>query len=929
VGELIGLFQNLFGKRNMSFLSLPGKTTRLGGLGGLPGAARVQRGVTQEEEESSENDEPTSFIEDDTEEVGSLRVFDSNNATEFVTSPHIPSRMSMNDVSHDEWAAVNDSPEANKSVLGRRTSSTGGRRMSSLLSLGGGKAARVSIRSPILSSGDVSPANRSRSVSASPSPLKGSVIISNTSNENALNHQYQYANGDDGIGSGQEMEMYIDNDNAEQEQYECGGEGGANTYMGSPASVSSVTSTPTLSPLPLMTAKTAGTAITSGVGIEASAAQEVINGSNNSVLVFSGSAMEMEVEDDNKPQMQNQSSPLPHPSSQNNSIFKALGGTARRETVHGGMMNHGIGIGSGNGNNKNSNINNVTVTSVNSTMAPPSTRSAEKLRQARRASMNGPPSNSSNNYDSTMKTTPRSSSSAKRNMTGAKTGVLGRAVITRDGRPTPSTSTLALNNTTAANSFEIAGVTSINDMMNADGSLRPWTIQDFTLGKPLGKGKFGNVYLGRHNHTTSTSISISTSNTTEKKHQQHQQVALKVLFKQPMIAAKCVQNLRREVEIQHRLYHPNIVKLYGYFHETKTVYLVLEYLSGGELYKEFKKAPNGCLTEQITKVYIKQVVDAISHMHHRSVYHRDIKPENLLLSSPTTATASGSGSNNGSEHRLCVGDFGWAVHAPAPHHVRYTLCGTPEYMAPELVRGLQHRNGVGSNNSNSSRRNSSTTSRRSGSSGGGDTGAHERHVDIWSLGILMFELLYGHTPFSGPENQLQLSCAPSESESTKVTTLENWESPSRDSVSVNKNSDDDIDIDSNGILTAEIAATEREYHDNRRSSSRSTSANCDRSSDSGSCSKNTLRGNGSGFASKAELQRQCFKKIVQHRAGHLQFPPSATNTTATSTEDNVSDNHSHISAAAKTLLNALLNPNPNKRPKAEEILTNFRWFQEE
>lgn len=74
---------------------------------------------------------------------------------------------------------------------------------------------------------------------------------------------------------------------------------------------------------------------------------------------------------------------------------------------------------------------------------------------------------------------------------------------------------------------------------------RLWALEDFSLGKPIGKGKFGNVYLGKEKRTSTT-------------------VALKVLFKAPMIADECVHALRREVEIQSRLIHPNIVQLYGY-----------------------------------------------------------------------------------------------------------------------------------------------------------------------------------------------------------------------------------------------------------------------------------------------------------------------------------------------------------------------------
>lgn len=92
------------------------------------------------------------------------------------------------------------------------------------------------------------------------------------------------------------------------------------------------------------------------------------------------------------------------------------------------------------------------------------------------------------------------------------------------------------------------------------------TIADFDIGKPLGKGKFGNVYLAREK----TSKFIT---------------ALKVLFKSQLEKAKVVHQLKREVEIQSHLRHPNILRLYGYFHDDARVYLILEYAPNGELYK--------------------------------------------------------------------------------------------------------------------------------------------------------------------------------------------------------------------------------------------------------------------------------------------------------------------------------------------------------
>ncbi len=283
---------------------------------------------------------------------------------------------------------------------------------------------------------------------------------------------------------------------------------------------------------------------------------------------------------------------------------------------------------------------------------------------------------------------------------------------------------------------------------------RAWTVDDFVLGKPLGKGKFGNVYLGRQKLALSSSAPSGTA--AGYGSSAGAQVALKVLFKAPMVAANCVHNLRREVEIQHRLQHPNIVQLYGYFHDQKNVYLVLEYCPGGELYKQVSKLPGGRLPEPLCREYILDVAAAIAYMHERHVYHRDIKPENLLLSESGSHHAGGEEGHIGGVGtgavRLCLGDFGWAVHAPPPHHVRYTMCGTPEYMAPEIVAGF-NQGSVMTGASGSSAAGQICSSNRCNStlpmatpSGGG----HERFVDLWCLGVLMYELLIGISPFLEP-----------------------------------------------------------------------------------------------------------------------------------------------------------------------------------
>ncbi|XP_030359048.1 aurora kinase A isoform X2 [Strigops habroptila] len=216
---------------------------------------------------------------------------------------------------------------------------------------------------------------------------------------------------------------------------------------------------------------------------------------------------------------------------------------------------------------------------------------------------------------------------------------------------------------------------------NEETKKRQWCLDDFEIGRPLGKGKFGNVYLAREKQSKFI-------------------LALKVLFKTQLEEAGVEHQLRREVEIQSHLRHPNILRLYGYFHDVTRVYLILEYAPRGEVYKELQKLTK--FDEQRTATYITELADALSYCHSKNVIHRDIKPENLLL---------------GSNGELKIADFGWSVHAPSSR--RTTLCGTLDYLPPEMIEGR----------------------------------THDEKVDIWSLGVLCYEFLVGKPPFESETYQ--------------------------------------------------------------------------------------------------------------------------------------------------------------------------------
>ncbi|XP_076620728.1 aurora kinase C [Colletes latitarsis] len=216
-----------------------------------------------------------------------------------------------------------------------------------------------------------------------------------------------------------------------------------------------------------------------------------------------------------------------------------------------------------------------------------------------------------------------------------------------------------------------------NNVKNKNQSEKKWVLSDFDIGRPLGKGKFGNVYLAR-----------------EKKSKFI--IAMKVLFKKQIDKADVEHQVRREIEIQTHLRHPNILKMYGYFHDDKRVYLILEYAPNGELFQELNAQPEKRFDEIRTATYISQLADALKYCHSKSVIHRDIKPENLLL---------------GIKGELKMADFGWSVHAPSSR--RNTLCGTLDYLPPEMVLGK----------------------------------THDHTVDLWGLGVLCYECLVGTPPF--------------------------------------------------------------------------------------------------------------------------------------------------------------------------------------
>ena len=152
-----------------------------------------------------------------------------------------------------------------------------------------------------------------------------------------------------------------------------------------------------------------------------------------------------------------------------------------------------------------------------------------------------------------------------------------------------------------------------------------------------------------------------------------------------------------EINIQSKILHPNIIRLFNYFNDKKNVnmFLILEYASKGTLFDYIHNKKG--LNEPEAFYFFIQAVNSISFLHKNKIIHRDIKPENLLI-------------NNNNILKLC--DFGWSVYLNN-NNKRVTFCGTVEYMAPEIVKNE----------------------------------SYDFSIDVWSLGVLLYELIHSHSPF--------------------------------------------------------------------------------------------------------------------------------------------------------------------------------------
>ncbi|CAD8073148.1 unnamed protein product [Paramecium sonneborni] len=194
------------------------------------------------------------------------------------------------------------------------------------------------------------------------------------------------------------------------------------------------------------------------------------------------------------------------------------------------------------------------------------------------------------------------------------------------------------------------------------------------MSQSIGKGAFGKVYRGLHRPT-------------------QQRVAIKILEKSRIEQPEDFIRIQREIHILRKLRHPNIVQLYEILESESKIYLIMEFVSGGELFQHIVK--NNKLSEQDAAPFFSQIIEAIEYLHSLKVAHRDLKPENLLLENDI----------------LKVVDFGLSnIYTDLLN----TPCGSPCYAAPEMVSGQKYQ-GI--------------------------------KTDIWASGVILYAMICGYVPF--------------------------------------------------------------------------------------------------------------------------------------------------------------------------------------
>ncbi|XP_078153231.1 CBL-interacting protein kinase 8-like [Carex rostrata] len=210
------------------------------------------------------------------------------------------------------------------------------------------------------------------------------------------------------------------------------------------------------------------------------------------------------------------------------------------------------------------------------------------------------------------------------------------------------------------------------------GVVRVRKVGKYEVGRTIGEGTFAKVKFAQNTETGES-------------------VAMKVLDRATIIKHRMVDQIKREISIMKLVRHPHVVRLHEVLASRTKIYIILEFITGGELFDKIMR--HGKLSENDSRKYFQQLIDGVDFCHNKGVYHRDLKPENLLLDS---------------QGNLKISDFGLSALPDPGVSVLRTTCGTPNYVAPEVI---SHK------------------------------GYNGALADIWSCGVILYVLMAGYLPF--------------------------------------------------------------------------------------------------------------------------------------------------------------------------------------